>query len=425
MNPLYNLAMTAYDRAIRLASTRNPKAAKIASGRRESLNILKEKLRPGDKPVWFHAASLGEFEQARPLIEEIKKNYPERKVVVSFFSPSGYDVRKNYPLADAVCYLPADTPARITEFIRTMDPGMAVFVKYEFWRNALEALSHSGVPTILISALFRPDQLFFKPWGGFYRRWLRWFTHIYVQNEGSRKLLENIGLKNVTVAGDTRFDRVAAIRDSRKEIPEAEAFREGKKENGMVLVAGSSWPQDEDVYSAWIKNHPEVKLIIAPHEFDDERIEHLIDLFGRDRSLKLSEVRGKADENRDRLREAQVLVVDCFGLLSSLYAYADAAYVGGGFGVSIHNINEAAVYGIPVMFGPRNRKFLEAAELKANGGGIEVCGREDFECKATLLLEDPQCRAKAAKAAGNYITSRLGATAKIMGYLNEVLAARR
>lgn len=417
MSMIYNMAMAAYDGAIRVAATLNPKAAKMVSGRRESLGILRDKLREGDRPIWFHAASLGEFEQARPVIEEIKRRYPGRKVVVSFFSPSGYEVRKDYPDADAVCYFPADTPGKIREFIRTMKPGMAVFVKYEFWRNALETLAESRVPTILISARFRPDQLFFKPWGGFYRKWLKWFSEIFVQDDESRKLLENIGVDNVTVAGDTRFDRVMAIKRQRREIPEAEIFKSGLGLRGMVLAAGSSWPQDEGVYAAWIRKHPNVKLILAPHEFDDARIKGLVGLFGRQKTVVLSEVRGRAEENRERLRDAQVLVIDCFGLLSSLYAYSDAAYIGGGFGAGIHNINEAAVYGIPVLFGPNNGKFLEAAELKENGGGTEIVGRGDFERKATRLLEDPAYRRECGAVAGNYIESRLGATEKIMNYL--------
>lgn len=406
------MAMSAYDKGIRLAAKRNAKAAKMVEGRRHSLEVLREKLRPGDRPVWFHAASLGEFEQARPLIEEMKKENPERKIVVSFFSPSGYEVRKNYPLADAVCYLPADTPGRIREFIGTMNPSMAFFVKYEFWRNALETLSERGVPTYLISAIFRRDQLFFKPWGGFYRRWLRWFTHIFVQDEASRKLLEGIGIKRVTVAGDTRFDRVAAIRDARKSIPEAEAFCRARREGNcrMVMVAGSSWEPDEAVYASWIKEHPEVKLIVAPHEFDAVRIAKMKDLFGRDNCVAITEAKG--DEKR--LEAARVLIIDCFGLLSSLYAYGDVAYVGGGFGVSIHNINEAAVYGIPVIFGPNNHKFLEAQELKANGGGIEIKGEADFRKVADRLLADEPFRQQRAEAAGSYISSRLGATKRIL-----------
>lgn len=419
MNPLYDIAMSVYDRGITLASGRNVKAAGISNGRKESIAILQANLHPGDRPIWFHAASLGEFEQARPIIEEIKRQNPDSRIVVSFFSPSGYEVRKNYPLADAVCYLPADTTAKMREFIRVMNPACVFFVKYEFWRNALEQLNKQGIPTYLISALFRPDQLFFKPWGGFYRRWLKWFSHIFVQDDNSRKLLAGIGVTNVTVAGDTRFDRVAAIRDARKRIEAAEKFISPLREQteGMVMVAGSSWEPDEQVYAEWIKEHPEVKLIVAPHEFDNARICRLKELFGENRTIAMSEIEEGSDE---KLRRAQVLIVDCFGLLSSLYAYADVAYVGGGFGVSIHNINEAAVYGIPVIFGPNNHKFLEAQELKANGGGIEVSGRESFQQVADRLLTDRQYRAKSALAAGKYIESRRGATEKILAKLGNL-----
>lgn len=417
MNLLYNLAMEAYDKAIGIAAKRNPKAAGIKEGRLKSLDILRARLRPADKPIWFHAASLGEFEQARPIIEEIKRRNPGEKIVVTFFSPSGYEVRKNYPLADAVCYLPADTPGRMHEFIDAINPKMVFFVKYEFWRNALEYLDRRGVATYLVSAIFRPDQLFFKPWGGFYRKWLRWFTHIFVQDEGSVQLLKGIGVSNVTVAGDTRFDRVAAIRESRKKIPEAEAFCRGWGERGgMVMVAGSSWEADEEIYGRWIRNHPEVKLIVAPHEFDATRIQAMKELFGEERSVAMSELR--EGENDSRLKAAQVLIVDCFGLLSSLYAYADVAYVGGGFGVSIHNINEAAVYGVPVVFGPNNRKFLEAQELKRNGGGLEVGSQSEFEREADRLLADPDYRSRSGSAAGEYIKSKLGATEKILSQLS-------
>ncbi len=403
--------MSAYDGAIRLVSSRNPKAAKIAEGRRQSVSLLKKGLKAEDRPIWFHAASLGEFEQARPLIEKMKAENPECKIVVSFFSPSGYEVRKNYPLADVVCYLPADTPRKVSEFIETMRPSVAFFVKYEFWGNALEVLHRSGIPTYLICGVFRPDQLFFKPWGGFYRRLLRWFEHLFVQDEESRKLLEGIGIKNVSVAGDTRFDRVSAIREAARRIPEAENFCKSTRENGgMVMVAGSSWEPDEEVYSEWIARHPEVKLILAPHEFDERRIMLLKGRFGAEKCIALSE----SQEHPEKLESAQVLIIDCFGLLSSLYAYGDVAYVGGGFGVSIHNINEAAVYGIPVMFGPNNHKFIEAQELKANGGGIEIRDKKEFETKADSLLKDREERSRRGKKAGAYIEFKLGATDKIL-----------
>ncbi len=419
MNPLYDLAMKAYDMGIRLAAVKNPKAALLTAGRRQSLSLIREKIAAGERPVWVHAASLGEFEQGRPLIERLKEKYPDRKIVLTFFSPSGYEVRKNYALADAVCYLPADTTGAMREFIGVMDPVAAVFVKYEFWRNALETLHKRGVPTYLVSAVFRPDQMFFRPYGAFYRKWLRWFRHIFVQDERSRRLLLGIGVRNVTVAGDTRFDRVANIRDTRKEVAEVARFvsPQGKTRPEMVMVAGSSWGPDEEVYGGWIKEHPEVRLILAPHEFDAERLKGLKRLFGEERTVLLSE----AKENIGLADSAQVMIIDCFGLLSSLYAYGDAAYIGGGFGVGIHNINEAAVYGIPVMYGPNNSKFIEAQEMKACGGGLEIGSESSFRQNADRLLSDPDFRKKTGQAAGDYIASKLGASDRIFPYMEEAL----
>lgn len=414
-NILYDLAMTAYAGGIRVAASRNRKAALMASGRRQTLTRLKEALNPDDRPVWFHASSLGEFEQARPLIEKMKSDRPDIKIAVSFFSPSGYEVRKDFPLADVVVYLPEDVPSKVKEFLDLLHPEMAIFVKYEFWRNFLAELHARKIPTYLISAMFRPDQLFFKPWGGFYRKWLGWFDRLFVQDERSRRLLASIEMTNVTVAGDTRFDRVVTIRNSRKEISEADRFR--NPQNGtqpaMILAAGSSWPEDEAVYASWVIKHPEVRLILAPHEFDASRISHLKKLFGP-KAVTLSEARKDAS----LLDKSQTLIVDCFGLLSSLYAYADVAYVGGGFGVSIHNINEAAVYGIPVVFGPNNSKFIEAQQLKTCGGGIEVSNRAETESILTTLLNDSEERRRRGKAAGNYIDSHTGATDKILSHLN-------
>ena len=415
MSILYDIAMGAYDGAIRLAGVCNGKARKLSAGRRRSLERLRAGLKPGVRPVWIHASSLGEFEQGRPLIEKIKREEPGVPVVLTFFSPSGYEVRKNYELADAVCYLPGDTPERMREFIGAMNPRMAIFVKYEFWRNALAELSRRNVPTYLISAVFRPDQLFFKPWGGFYRGWLRYFRHIYVQDERSASLLGGIGLNNVTVAGDTRFDRVADIRQKARIIPEAERLRNGScgRKPEMLLVAGSSWEADERFYAPWVNAHPEVTLIIAPHEFDAARVVSLKERFGGKGVVALSE----AQKDSSLLDDCRVLIVDCFGLLSSLYAYADAAIIGGGFGAGIHNLNEAAVYGIPVIFGPNNSKFLEAQELKACGGGMEVRDAAEYASSLDVLLGDQGERERRGALSDAYIQSRLGATEKIAAEL--------
>lgn len=421
MSKIYDLAMAAYAGAAKVAALRNPKAGLMVRGRGETFERLRRAIHPDDHPVWFHAASLGEFEQARPVIERIKEAWPERKIVVSFFSPSGYEVRKNYPLADAVVYLPADTPGQMERFVGAVNPKVAVFVKYEIWRNALETLHRHHVPTLLISAVFRPGQLFFKPWGRFYLKWLEWFERIFVQDSSSLKLLEGAGIRKAEIAGDTRFDRVLAIKEQGREIPEARLFTEGERK---VLAAGSSWEADEENYADWVAAHPEVKVILAPHEFNPARLKKLKERFGGPlRVVLFSEVAGRTEDPdiAERLREAQVLVVDCFGLLSSLYAYADAAYVGGGFGAGLHNINEAAVYDIPVVFGPNNRKFLEAHALRECGGGFEVKGKEEAERTLDRLFSQDAFRKESGARAGDYIRKSAGATERIFTHLRELL----
>lgn len=393
-----------------MAGFRNDKARKLDKGQKEIWKSIEEKIGRDDKVVWVHAASLGEFEQGRPLMEKIHRERPEYKILLTFFSPSGYEVRKNFDGADCVCYLPFDTPGRVRKFLDLAHPDIAVFVKYEIWRNYLHELNKRGVPTYLISAAFRPDQFFFRHPSSWYGEWLRWYTQIFVQDRRSRRLLENIGIDDAVVAGDTRFDRVSEIRSTRKRSTVLEAFtRHGEKDAPVVMMAGSSWPADEDVYAGWFNSHPEVKLVIAPHEFDTKRLHSLRKRF-EGGSLLLSEVVG----NLGRLDEkkAQVLIIDCFGLLSSAYAYCDVAYVGGGFGAGLHNINEAAVYDIPVIFGTNNRKFIEAREMQKCGGGIEVASRNQFESLADRLLTESGKaeREKRGAEAGTYIRSKLGAT---------------
>lgn len=421
MNPLYNLGIAAYETALRIASKHNEKVARMLTGRSSALDTLRSEIGLSDRPVWIHAASLGEFEQGRPLIEALKKRRPETKIVLSFYSPSGYDVRKHYPMADAVVYLPSDRKKDVEAFLDAMHPSMAVIVKYEFWGNLLQCLRRRAIPVYLICACFRPGQVFFKPYGGTFRSLLKCFTHIFVQDEGSRALLQDVGCRNVTVAGDTRFDRVDDIRRQRREIPEALRFtRRVKETGGLVMVAGSSWPQDEDKYASWVNGRRDLRLILAPHEFDTDRLSSLKSLFDSAGAVLLSE----AQENPELLDNARVLVVDCFGLLSSLYAYGDIAYVGGGFGAGLHNINEAAVYAIPVVYGPNNSKFIEARELRtpaAEGsapGGYQVADRR--ECEETLdrLASDRLLREASGKRAGEYIQSRLGATKRILTLLD-------
>lgn len=399
MNFLYNTAIYLYGAAAKMASIRSPKVKKMIAGQRLAFDCLKGKISDSDRPVWIHAASLGEFEQGRPLIEKIRRECPGCKILLTFFSPSGYEVRKNYGGADAVCYLPFDTPGNVRRFLDIVNPRAVVFVKYEFWGNYLQQLAVRGVPVYIISSIFRAGQVFFKPWGGMFRNMLKRFDCVYVQDENSRELLAGIGVGNVKVTGDTRFDRVTDIMRGVVEMPEIDKFTQGR----LTVIAGSSWEPDEDVYMPWFNRHPEVKLIIAPHEFDD----------GRVRALCACAENGAVALSRlSHDFTPQVLVVDCFGKLAAMYRYADVAYIGGGFGVGIHNINEAAVYDLPVVFGPRYQKFKEAVDMVGIGAAFSVSGREQFEqCMDSLL--DAAVREKAAKTAGDYIRSNLGATDRI------------
>lgn len=410
MNFLYNTGINLYALGVRLAAGSNPKAAKMLRGHRGVFPTIADKITPSDRPVWIHASSLGEFEQGRPLIERVKREFPERKILLTFFSPSGYEVRKNFPGADCVVYLPFDTKANARRFVDMVNPSMAIFVKYEFWGNYLDELHRRGVPTYLISGIFRPGQVFFKPWGGVFRKMLRDFTHLFVQDDRSKQLLAAIGVTDVTVAGDTRFDRVTDVLRTAADLPEVEAFA-GRDER-FTLIVGSSWPADEDVYIPWVNSRDDVKVIIAPHEFDRDRLAQL------ERRIKGKVVRFSAIERDAAAAEgAKVLIVDCFGKLSSIYRYGSVAYVGGGFGTGIHNINEAAVYGIPVLFGPNHAKFKEAADMIACGGGFEVAS--SGQCGALLdgFAADAARLSAAGAAAGSYIRQNLGATDRIFKHI--------
>lgn len=423
---LYNLGIHAYRSGIAIAAARNPKARALHRGLRDVFSRLDEYFtpRPDSRPVWVHAASLGEFEQARPLIEMIRKRDPEQHVILTFFSPSGYEVRKNWPGADMVSYLPMDTPANVRRFLDTVRPTMAIFVKYEFWRNYLLELERRAIPTYLISGIFRSGQLFFKPYGRWYRRLLRCFTALFLQEEGSRLLLKNIGVTNTEVCGDTRFDRVTAIRQAARPLPLLERFAG----DAPIFMAGSSWPSDEAVYLPWLKEQTaasSIKAVIAPHEFDRQRTAKLISAFaGRAVSWTQLEHAESEDTLRRALAGKSVLVMDCFGLLSSAYRYASMAYVGGGFGAGIHNINEAAVYGIPVLFGPNNARFVEAAELQDAGGGFQVTSMTEMAATASGLLSDPSAMRKAGHASAEYILSKTGATARILSRIFEEFETR-
>ena len=403
MDYLYSLGIRAYKTAVKLASIRNKKAQLMLKGQQNTWVSLRNKLNPSYRYIWIHVSSLGEFEQGRTLIERLKKEQPDKHIVLSFFSPSGFEVRKHYDKVDAVCYLPFDLPGNVKKFLDLVNPCMAIFVKYEFWGNYLMELKRRGVPTYIISAIFRPGQTFFRPWGGMFRKMLRCFTRLYVQNEDSRELLHGIGIDNVVVAGDTRFDRVANIRAAAKDFPVIAAMTENQP---LTLVMGSSWQPDEDIVIPYFNAHPEMKLIIAPHEFTAERLRQMQGKCKRKVALY-------SETSLEEAASLQCLIIDCFGILSSLYRYGQMAYIGGGFGAGIHNINEAAVYGIPVVFGPKFGKFAEANDLIANGGGHCITNTEEFASLMDKFLVDSQYLKECGEIAGNYITTHIGATDRI------------
>ena len=400
---IYNLGIHIYQLGIRLAGLFSDKPAKMVKGHREAYDILKNKIDRNARYIWFHAASLGEFEQGRPLIERIRKEYPQYKILQTFFSPSGYEVRKNYDGADIVCYLPMDTPGNAKKFVDLVNPSMAFFVKYEFWQNYLNALYHKGIPVYSVSSIFRPNQIFFRWYGKSYRQVLKTFEHLFVQNEESKKLLENIGVMNTTVVGDTRFDRVLDICAAAKQLPLVQKF----KGNALTFVAGSSWGPDEDIFIRYFNAHPEMKLIIAPHVVNDSHMKEIMSKLQRP-CIRYTQA---TEEN---VQQADCLIIDCYGLLSSIYRYGEISYIGGGFGVGIHNVLEAAVYSIPVIFGPNNKKFREAQHLLANKGGFEINGYEDFEVLMDKFLTDEAYLQASGQAAGDYVKNNSGAMEKIM-----------
>ena len=388
---LYNLAIVIYDFIVHLAAPFSRKPRKMMKGHWVVYELLRQQVEKGEQYIWFHAASLGEFEQGRPLIEMIRAKYPAYKILLTFFSPSGYEVRKHYRGADIVCYLPFDKPRNVRKFLDITNPCMAFFIKYEFWKNYLDELHKRRIPVYSVSSIFRRDQVFFKWYGGTYRNVLKDFDHLFVQNEASKRYLSKIGILRVTVVGDTRFDRVLQIREEAKDLPLVEKF---KGNNAFTFVAGSSWGPDEDLFLEYFNNHPEI--------------------IGK---LKRPYVRyTRADEKN--VLKADCLIIDCFGLLSSIYRYGEIAYIGGGFGVGIHNTLEAAVYGIPVIFGPKYQKFMEAVELLEAKGAYSIKDYEELKSLLDRFQTDKDFLDETGKNAGYYVTSKSGATEKIMNMIN-------
>ncbi len=403
---LYNLGIYLYYIALYLLFPFSRKPRKMIKGSWVVSRILHQQMEK-DKPyIWFHAASLGEFEQGRPLIERIRERYPQYKILLTFFSPSGYEVQKNYQGADIVCYLPMDTPLNARRFIHGVRPQMAFFIKYEFWKNYLDELHREGIPVYSVSSIFRKKQIFFKWYGGIYRNVLKDFTHLYVQNETSKRFLGKLGVHNATVVGDTRFDRVLEIREAAKELPIIERF----KNNSPTLIAGSSWQPDEDIFIEYFNQHPEIKLIIAPHVIDENHLVEIIDKLKRP-YMRYSRIK------EEKITEIDCLIIDCYGLLSSIYRYGDIAYIGGGFGVGIHNSLEAAVYGIPVIFGPKHQKFMEAKGLIEEKGGFSIVDYEEFRGLMDRFLTDSSYLRAIGLNAGNFVQSRAGATEKILSLI--------
>ncbi len=408
----YNLSIRFYVFAVRIASLFNPKAKQWLDGRVNLLSKIEVVLKGEKNLVWFHSASLGEFEQGRPVIEKFKEEHPKYKIVLTFFSPSGYEVRKNYAGADFIFYLPPDFPSYAKKFVAIVNPKMAFFIKYEFWYHYLKELKKRNVPTYIFSTIFRPNQLFFKPWGGFYRKMLSAFTHLFVQNQESMDLLNKAGFTNVSIAGDTRFDRVYSIATASKTLPEVEEFSQGR----LVLIAGSTWPKDEEFIIQYIntsKNN--YKYIVAAHEVDENHIKNIVE------QINKPWVRF-TNASKDEINAAEVLVVDCIGVLSSLYRYADVAYIGGGFGRGIHNTLEAATFGLPIIFGPNYHKFQEAKDLIEIGASFCYEKHDRLKELLDVYYQNDNKRKVSGHNSKNYVDKKRGAstliTSKIKSELN-------
>jgi 3-deoxy-D-manno-octulosonic-acid transferase len=399
MKILYNLGILIFEALANIIAPFNAKAKLWVDGRKDWERKITDKVKPGDRTMWIHCASLGEFEQGRPVIEALKKEIPELKVVLTFFSPSGYEIRKNYANADCISYLPSDTPWNASKFISLINPEFVIFVKYEFWNNYISAIYANKIPLYLVSGIFRSGQSFFKWYGSFFRRMLGKFEKIYVQDQRSHELLAGIGLTNSEVAGDTRFDRVKQLTGTARDIPQLEKFR-GKE---RMFLAGSSWKPDEEIIARYINNSPDkMKWVFAPHEIDLPHIERLEKLF------TVSVIRfSQFDDNS---ADARVLIIDNIGMLSSAYKYAYIAAIGGGFGKGIHNILEPACWGIPVLFGPKYKKFKEAVDLINANGAMTFDSFENFSVILDKWLSDELFYLKSANTAGEYVNKNTGAT---------------
>lgn len=421
MNPLYNLTAHITFFILKIYGLFDGKIKLFIKGRKETFDKLSV-LKKEDKVIWFHAASLGEFEQARPIIEEVKKSSPNYKIVVTFFSPSGYEIQKNYELADVICYLPFDTKGRVRKFIEMVHPEIAIIIKYEFWPNLLNQLKKKSIPTILVSGIFRKDQAFFKSSGKWMKKSLLAFDHFFVQNEVSKELLESIEFTNVSVSGDTRFDRVVKILEQDNSLDFISDF----KNDQYTVVAGSTWTEGEELLVNYINNSSDEKFIIAPHTMKPKAIQELkesiqkkVILFSEKPFDGVHIERSRNAQDNKSLSVFDVLIVDTIGLLTKIYSYADVAYVGGGFKTGLHNILEPAAFGIPIVIGPQFDKFREAVELVELKGCLSVNNQEEFSSIFNQLKTDEDFRTKTGTINDQYIKENIGATAQIMEYIHK------
>ncbi len=408
---MYSLIIGFYAMIVRIISPYHKKAGLMVKGQKQTFDILRKQIDPKARYIWFHAASLGEFEQGRPLIERIREQHPEYKILLTFFSPSGYEVRKNYSGADVICYLPFDFCRNAKKFLKLANPEMAIFIKYEFWQNYLNQLHKRNIPTYIVSAIFRPSQIFFKWYGAGYRSVLKDFNWLFVQDQESKELLNKFNITNVSISGDTRFDRVAEVFEQRKSFDLIEKFLNTNNQNpgrkDQALIVGSSWPKDEDLFIPYFNYHPAIKLIIAPHEIDEEHLQYIASKLDRPYAF-YSKVK------EEEVGDIDCLIIDSFGMLSSVYRYGEIAYIGGGFGTGIHNVLEAAVYGIPVIFGPNYQKFKEANDLIDCHGAFCVQNPAGFDQKMNELLSYSEVLKNAGKQAGEYVQNNIGATKIIL-----------
>jgi 3-deoxy-D-manno-octulosonic-acid transferase len=404
MLQLYNLGVRFYFFLIRVASLFNKKAKAWINGRKNT------SYQHCPKSAWFHFASLGEFEQGLPVLTAYKAANPDLQLTITFFSPSGYEIRKNTPFADAVYYLPLDTAQNARRFIAAINPSIAVFTKYEYWYHFFNELHKKNIPLYIISGLFRPNQVFFKWYGGLHRKMLGFVSHFFVQDENSKQLLQNLGINKVSVSGDTRFDRVWANAQQPKAFPLINEFKNGQK----VFIAGSTWPEDEVLVAQLADDHPDWKFIFAPHEISEEKINGLLDILP-DSSVRYSQL--TPESHRDD-RSPQTLIIDNIGMLSSLYQYGDIAYIGGGFGAGIHNTLEAAAFGLPVIFGSNYDKFKEAKDLIALQVGFSISNESELKKAVSYLMEDEERYQKISKKIKEYVKGNIGATEIIMDYIN-------